>query len=523
MECARRVKLRQPGYPTLFQNRGGLLFPLLEDDSRTQTQSPLKGLHFSALLACLSLALFSQSVLGFSLNTAELQVRLKTRLTSYRTKAGDRFECVVLSPWVANDRVVIPKGAMVRGHIAHVTSVGLGLRHERAKMDLVFEDFVTADGQTFPLYAKLAAVDNAREQVTAQGAVRGVIAAGQPDQLIFGVWSSPSLQMLSHSLVGLTGVSHMISSALALGPVGTGGMLALRLSLFRFPEPEIQYAPGTDMRLVVDQIKQQGLNELPDLPQAAPEGVAEWIGKEPFVVDRRDSRPVSDIVNMAFLGSREQLTRAFAAAGWAEADPSSRKTATQALYAFNAMRAYATAPVSALLYKGTLPELVFEKSLNTITKRHHIRVWYAGVVDGRELWLGAATHDTGAAFNLHSFRFTHAVDQNIDDERDKVTTDLRFAGCIDSEMRVDRPAAAAGLSEGRTLTDGAATVLSMTDCRPSEGPIEAAPKPGNGFSRLARRMILEARNHVERENLYYLTYQLVKRAHNRSSSLNRPL
>ncbi len=412
---------------------------------------------------------------------------------------------------------------MVRGHIAHVTSVGLGLRHERAKMDLVFEDFVTADGQTFPLYAKLAAVDNAREQVTAQGAVRGVIAAGQPDQLIFGVWSSPSLQMLSHSLVGLTGVSHMISSALALGPVGTGGMLALRLSLFRFPEPEIQYAPGTDMRLVVDQIKQQGLNELPDLPQAAPEGVAEWIGKEPFVVDRRDSRPVSDIVNMAFLGSREQLTRAFAAAGWAEADPSSRKTATQALYAFNAMRAYATAPVSALLYKGTLPELVFEKSLNTITKRHHIRVWYAGVVDGRELWLGAATHDTGAAFNLHSFRFTHAVDQNIDDERDKVTTDLRFAGCIDSEMRVDRPAAAAGLSEGRTLTDGAATVLSMTDCRPSEGPIEAAPKPGNGFSRLARRMILEARNHVERENLYYLTYQLVKRAHNRSSSLNRPL
>jgi hypothetical protein len=28
-------------------------------------------------------------------------------------------------------------------------------------------------------------------------------------------------------------------------------------------------------------------------------------------------------------------------------------------------------------------------------------------------------------------------------------------------------------------------------------------------------MILEARNHVERENLYYWTYQLVKRARNR--------
>jgi hypothetical protein len=523
VEYRRRAKLEQPGYSTLFQNRGGLLFPLLEDNSRTQTQSPSKRPYFSSLLACLSLALCSQSALGSSFSPPELQVRLKTRLTSYRSKVGDRFECVVLSPWVANERVVIPQGAAVHGHIAHLTSVGLGLRHERARLDLVFDDFVTADGQTFPLYAKLTAVDNAREQVTAQGAVRGVIAAGQPDQLIFGVWSSPSLQMLSRSIVGLTGVSHMISSALSLGPAGTGGMMALRLSLFRFPEPEIQYSPGTDMRLVVDQVKQQGVSELPEAPQAAPEGVAEWIGKEPFAVDRRDSRPVSDIVNMAFLGSREQVTRAFAAAGWAEADPASRKTKTQALYAFNAMRAYATAPVSALLYKGTLPELVFEKSLNTITKRHHIRVWYAGVVEGRELWLGAATHDTGAAFNLHSFRFTHAIDQNIDDERDKVTTDLRFAGCVDSEMRVDRPAAASGLADGPTITDGAATVLSMTDCETSEVAVEAAPKPGNGFSRLARRMILEARNHVERENLYYWSYQLVKRAHNRSSSLNRTL
>ena len=55
------------------------------------------------------------------------------------------------------------------------------------------------------------------------------------------------------------------------------------------------------MRLEVDQAKQQGVNEITRCSQPAPEGVAEWIGKEPFVVDRRDSRPVSDIVNMAFL------------------------------------------------------------------------------------------------------------------------------------------------------------------------------------------------------------------------------
>jgi hypothetical protein len=468
--------------------------------------------------AALALVFFSQCAPCSSLNAPELQVRLKTRLTSYRSKVGGKFECVVLTPWIVNDRVVIPQGAIVRGHIGRVTSVGLGLRHERARLDLVFEDFATAEGVTFPLYAKLSSVDNAREQVTAQGTVRGVIAASQPNELIFGVWSAPSLQMLSRSVVGLTGLSHMISTALSMGPTGAGGMLALRLCLFRFPEPEIQFPPGTDMRLTVDAVKQRGVDEVPELPSAAPDGVAEWIEKEPFTIGRRDTRPVSDIVNLAFLGSREQLTQAFTVAGWAQADASSRKTATQALYAFNAMRAYATAPVSALLYKGTLPELVFEKSLNTITKRHHVRVWYAGVVEGRELWLGAATHDTGPAFNVRSFSFTHKIDPNIDEERDKVTTDLRFAGCVDSEMRVDRPLAASGLPEGRTQTDGAATVLSMTDCLASDAPVDAALKPGNRMSRLARRMILEARNHVERENLYYWTYQIVKRAHYHASN-----
>jgi len=518
MHNARRAKLKPPGHQTLFQNRGGNLFPLLEAYSRTLAYSPSRWPRFSSLLAILFIVLFSRCALCSSFNPPDLQVRLKTRLTSYRAKVGDPFECVVLSSWVQNDRVVIPQGATVHGHIGRVTSVGLGLRHERARLDLVFEDFVAADGQTFPLYAKLSAVDNAREQVTAQGTVRGVIAAGQPDQLIFGVWSSPSLQMLSRSLVGLTGVSHMISSALSLGPVGAGGMLALRLTLFRFPEPEIQYAPGTDMHLEVDQAKQQGVNEIPDIPQAAPDGVADWMAKEPFAIDRRDKRPVSDIVNIAFLGSRQQLAQAFTAAGWAQADAPSRKTRTQALYAFNAMRAYAAAPVSALLYKGTLPELVFEKSLNTITKRHHIRVWYAGVVDGRELWLGAATHDTGAAFNLQSLSFTHRIDRNIDDERDKITTDLRFAGCVDSEMRVDRPSAASGVLDGVTFTDGAATVLSIADCQASDAPLEATLKPGNGLSRLMRRMILEARDHVERENLYYWTYQLVKRARSHPAS-----
>jgi len=470
----------------------------------------------------LALGLFPHLLFGWS--DSDVEVRLKTPLTSYRTKPGVPFECVVLRPWISNGLVMIPEGSTVHGHVARATTVGLGLRHERAKLDLVFDDFVTPDGHTFPLHATLDSIDNAREQVKS-GVVRGVLAAGQPNELIFGMWSSPSVGMVSRTLVGLTGLSRQISSGLSLGPLADGGLLVLRLSLFRFPEPEIQYAPGADMNLkIVDPAVQQGVQETPPVPLSAPDSVSDWLANEPFSVDRRDNRPVGDIVNLAFLGSRQQLEQAFSAAGWARAEPNTGKAKKQTYYAFNAMRAYATAPVSPLFYKGTLPEMVFEKSLNTITKRHHIRVWYAGVVDGQELWLGAATHDTGGTFRLSSFKFTHKIDPNVDKERDKVVTDLRFAGCAEPEMHVDRPAVASNGLDRNSFTDGSATVLSLTDCEGNHVPPYVFPKPGNMVSRLARRMILEARNHLLRENPYYWSYEIVKHTHDhvvQSNNQNR--
>ena len=65
-----------------------------------------------------------------------------------------------------------------------------------------------------------------------------------------------------------------------------------------------------------------------------------------------------------------------------------------------------------------------------------------------------------------------------------------------------------------SATDGAATVLSMADCQLGNSPEVPDPKPGNRMSRLARRLILESRNHLLRENPYYWTYQLVKQKRN---------
>ena len=93
--------------------------------------------------------------------------------------------------------------------------------------------------------------------------------------------------------------------------------------------------------------------------------------------------------------------------------------------------------------------MAFEKGLNTFAKRHHLRLWRSPktTADGREIWLGAATHDTG--IDVHPGVVSHAIDPDLDAERAKVGADLAVTGRVAAEQLVTRPAP---LSEGQTAT-----------------------------------------------------------------------
>src|SRR5207302_1549854 len=93
---------------------------------------------------------------------------------------------------------------------------------------------------------------------------------------------------------------------------------------------------------------------------------------------------------------------------------------------------------SKMLYQQAEPDVVFQKSLNTITKRHHIRIWQVGEFDGNEIWLAAASHDFGVAFRAASMTITHKIDLRTDLERRKVINDIRFAGCAGQVSLLDR-------------------------------------------------------------------------------------
>ena len=442
-----------------------------------------------------------------------LQVRLQTHLTSYSSHPGTPFECVVIAPLEWNNRVLIPSGSIVRGRVVRAVSVRFGIVHERAQLRLEFFEYRTPAGLTFPLSARLSAIDNAREDVARDGTIMGVLAAENPDELLGGFWSKPSMNMFYKPLEGVTGIYSELLERSPIGPAGPAILFGLRCFVLRFPEPEIHLPPGADLELSVRR-SASIFDEQLSLPMAEPPAsLARWLTSQPSAVDKPHRHKVADIINVAFLGSREQLAQAFAASGWYVADRTTFNSFGRLYLAFNDKRKYNSAPVSKLLYRGRAPDVVFEKSLDTIVKRHHVRVWRAGTVDGQTVWLGAAIHDTGMKLGGRCLLFSHQTDKKIDAERSKIGVDLTFTGCSQPVTYI--PWLAADFNENHVAqTDGRLAVLDLKSCSqvPAFASVGEPAPPYNHITRLTRRVILESRSYVFRDNAYYRAYQLIRMA-----------
>jgi hypothetical protein len=149
-----------------------------------------------------------------------------------------------------------------------------------------------------------------------------------------------------------------------------------------------------------------------------------------------------------------------------------------------------------------------------------VRIWNGGTFEGRQVWMGAATHDIGIAFHPRLPPYSHAIDTQVDWEREKIVTDLTFAGCLLRSVYAETTAAAPGSKRNSVITDGRIAVLTLQSCdQPVDDTLDDAPAPpGNKASRFVRRIILESRDYVLRENAYYLAYELVRSIARRDSA-----
>lgn len=133
-----------------------------------------------------------------------------------------------------------------------------------------------------------------------------------------------------------------------------------------------------------------------------------------------------DPLNLAFIGSREDLMETARNAGWTPADPITWTSSTKIVVDSLAHRAYTSAPVSDLFVNGKRQDLAFEKPFGPDpSKRHHVRFWQSDEVDalGRPLWLAAATFDSSAGVSHRTGQVTHHIDADVDRERDSLISD----------------------------------------------------------------------------------------------------
>ena len=147
-----------------------------------------------------------------------------------------------------------------------------------------------------------------------------------------------------------------------------------------------------------------------------------------------------DAINVAFIGTEEELHRMFAAAGWYAADPITLETSIRIAADVVVHKPYAHAPVSDLYVWDRKQDAAFEQPVGDSPKqRHHVRFWCSPELDrnGEPLWLGAATYDERVELSRTTGGITHKIGPEIDRERNKLVNDAARAGVLDGYYWVD--------------------------------------------------------------------------------------
>jgi hypothetical protein len=326
------------------------------------------------------------------------------------------------------EQVAVPIGAQVKGSIQKL--IPSSSPTDRAQLRLRFDELEVPGRPALTIEGHVLDVENARETVLPDGTIQGVLASELPLTMIEGALDK--LKKTSPDVGGemqKTAEKNLGKSDTSINyPIGVDFSLALDKPLVLS-----QFSPS----VVANQ-----------LPAEVVEPVERLLADAPQRAAGKDGKP-GDPLNLVFIGNAEQIRQTFEQAGWAEAEKLTGKSFFETVRAVMANKGYGSAPVSQLYLYGRPEDLAFQKMLNTFAKRHHLRVWRSPTTtaEGREIWLGAATHDVG--WDIRPGVVSHAIDPELDKEREKVGADLAATGRVSAERVVTRPGP---LSEGLTAT-----------------------------------------------------------------------
>jgi hypothetical protein len=418
-----------------------------------------------------------------------LEVRLSTPSGSRISHPGDHIEATVIAPVFADGRLLIPQGALVSGVVAGVERLGLGLKHPTAGIAYRFDTVQLPDGAALPIDARVAQVETAKERVNAEGVIGGIYPTAN-------VSSSAAFYVLP---------------LLCVDPQFGVPMLGVKFLIARSPDPEIYFPAGTEV--ILQLIAEADIPYTGNLPQdVGPLSAVEMANGSRVLAelpqqrtDRGRNRP-SDLINILVLGDRESINRAFQAAGWTGAQRSSIRSIYRMYHCMVQRMGYSMAPMGKLTFNGVTADAEYQKSLNTFSKRHHVRLWKQ---EPGDTWLGAATEDV--SYKLRKMHLTHATDPIIDNERAKVFNDLAYTGCVEAATLMTRDSSDdINRRELSIKTDGKVAVLRMSDCQNPRIMANESTASGPHAPRRFVQAMVALRNDLIRTNPVSLAYSTIR-------------
>lgn len=178
----------------------------------------------------------------------------------------------------------------------------------------------------------------------------------------------------------------------------------------------------------------------------------------PTITITGDKHP-GDPLNLALIGTKEEVERAMKDARWFPADPLGIRADLRIAADTVLKREYDKAPVSNLFLFGRKEDLAFEQPVGgNPSQRHHVRFWKADEVDeqNRPLWFGAATYDERVGLSHTTGQITHHISGKVDVERDHALNTLQQTGEVAVEYLDNFQTQRSGRNGGGDLwkTDG---------------------------------------------------------------------
>ena len=287
-----------------------------------------------------------------------LWVQLESEVSSYDAKPGMVVQAILEDDIKCEDGVVFPIGTLVEGKIRRVQKVGWGIRHETAAIDLQFDRVIPQGDAAAEISARVVEVENARETVK-KGVIHGIRATDTPQGRI----------------------NSRLKHLPTWNPYSDAVLIAFKAAFPIFPEPEIYYGPGTEIKLELSSALRRsstvenGLAGDDDAPSENILALDEIALSAPERTYTRQHK-VADVINLALIGTRDQVETAFHRANWVGSDHFSKRAFFSQFYAVLNDSSYVRAPMMPMLVDERLPDMTFQKSLNSFSKRDHLRIWH---------------------------------------------------------------------------------------------------------------------------------------------------